>query len=1408
MVDAGDCITMSESKNISLHFDKFDHKIEDFNSWFERFECFLDCNTIDEAKKNKYLIANLNSESYATLKKLCVPKKPVDLTFQEISELLTVHFSPVSLPDAAKFNLRRRFQNADEPFNDYLVSLKELILNCGFNSQARIDEELKDQIIQGIRDKSLQAQLLSNKNLSLQDIINRVRAAESANKTIKNVTSTLVPSSSDGTIHKINEKIVKKFQKNGAGSSYGNSYGNGKNYNSSRNSNSGNVNTIVCYRCGKRNHKAPDCRFKDRNCNKCGKVGHVSNVCGKSRNDLLKNNSYNSSATNNLHNSNASNVKNNSSTVKNLSAEMQIVDISHISVKNVAIENVPKKYMINLLINDKCIRFEADCGAPLTLISKSEAKNFNLLSEMQPYNLSLTSYTHDEVRIIGTISVNVKFNENVHHLKLYVVDGSYESILGRDWLEALDIDVRKFYAKNSSKSINKLDSSHELKREIEQLADSFSDIFEEKIGLIPDVEAEIHLKPGAKPIFCRARTVPYALRAAVEAEIDRLVAAGIYTPTSTSEWATPVVPIVKSNGNIRLVGDYSVTVNKEIIPEEYPIPNIEDILVDFSDCELFSKFDLREAYMHMKVTESAAKILTVNTIKGLFHVNRLNYGLQCAPAKWQKFIEMVCNLIAGAKGFYDDIKISSKTAKEHILRIKKFFEICRKYNLHLNRKKCDLLTDRLEYLGYLVDKSGVHKTSGKIDAILKAPRPTNALEVKSFSGLVGYYGRFIPNLSQIFAPLNSLQKKDARFVWTEDCEKAFNEIKREIASDRVLCHFDPKKKLVLASDASKDAIGAVLSHIDESGEKPIAFISRTLTPTEKRYSQIDKESLAIYWSIRKFFNYLYGRKFTLITDCRPLKSIFAAHNAKPSLSATRLLHYAIFLQGFNYDIEFRKSEDHSNADFVSRFPVCQANVNQLDTPSYLHESTIVKLPLKTKLIAEETAKDPEMHHLYRQLAGEVKCTLKDRELSMYELHDGCIFRNSRIYVPPKLRNVVLKELHSGHFGVVKCKQLARSYVYWPNLDRDIEQIISECISCRDNSRDPKRVVSHKWEKPKNVWERLHFDIGFHANTNLLIIVDAFSKWLEVYTLTSISTDKIIECFRDVFSRFGFPNVVVSDNAPQFVASKMTDYFDSIGVRHVTSPPYHPASNGQAERYVQTVKNGLKNDSSSDNLKIRIQNFLLAYRRAPNLSTGKSPYELMFGRKIHSNLDIKKPYECNVEKFSEINDSTNRHFKIGDFIQYRIYLNKSVKWAYGTVKNQLGRVVYLIEDNGKIVKRHVNQMRKCKRLISNNYSSNSTIVNENLFNFEFCEPVSRECNKSIITPENVTRESKIVNRNSTRENRESNIENRNSNCENRESNVVNRNASRALDVVRESSTDICNPVRRSSRERKPPDFYTP
>ncbi|XP_065203998.1 uncharacterized protein K02A2.6-like [Planococcus citri] len=1252
-------------------FAEFNAAVEDFASYLDRFNCYIDCLGITDLQKPKFFIASAGAEIFALARRLAAPANPKDLDYDKLTKLLTDHYHPAPLEDVARHIFRHRKQKDGESFNSFYASLKELSRDCNFADQTRLDEELKAQIIGGTNDGTLQKYCFATPKLALKDVVAKAVASEQATKGVDHFNAPNVKASESSSVNRVNERVNKKhFQKKKSNGS--------KNYASNSNSNSTNPGAshanssksnftpnmvVICYRCGKKNHKAPDCRHKNAVCSSCQKVGHLNTVCGKSRKELLE--------------------------IQKPAAENKscnVVDIGQLGEENLPTiadgdDPPPPKIFIDVQVEGKAVKFEADCGSGFTLISEKTFRELNLSEKLRPCKFVLKTYDRGIVRIRGYIPVHVNFKGKSYRQVLRVVQGDYDSVIGRDWLLPMNIDIREFIETNKiSVSVNL-----NLKSEIDKLVSEFSELFSDNITKVPNYCADFKLKADATPVFCRARTVPFALREAVDKEIDRLVAAGIYVPAESSEWATPIVPVIKSNGKIRLVGDYSVTINKAIIPEEYPIPNIEEeILQDFANCVHFSKFDIKEAYMLLGVSEACSKLLTVNTPKGLFYVTSLNYGLQCAPAKWQRFIESIFKGLKWCKWFFDDGKISSKTAAEHLARMRKFFEICRENNLRLNKSKCDFLTDHLKFLGFVVDKNGIHKTTEKIDLILNAKRPTNVTELKSFEGLVGYYSRFVPNFSDKFAPLNALTRKNAKFDWSDECEQAFQLIKKEIASERVLCHFDPAKPLILSTDASPYAIGAVLSHQFREGERPIAFVSRTLTETERRYSQLDRESLAIYWAVKRFFNYLFGRKFILFTDCKPLTSILAAHAAKPSLSATRLLHYALFLQGFDYEIRYRRSEDNKNADFASRFPCQIANSNQIDVPAWCYTNLLHSLPVKAAEIGAETLAETSSATLLRQLRGEEPCHMKTAELAQYSLQDNCILRNDRVYIPEKLRQRVLTELHQGHLGMVKCKSLARSYVYWPGIDHDIEDMVRSCASCDQNAKNPSKCVSHPWLPPSQPWQRIHFDFGEIENTNLLIIVDAYAKWPEVFVVKSTNSAQVIECFEKCFSRFGLPEVAVSDNGPQFVSEELREYFRQNCIHHLTSPSYHPQSNGQAERFVQIVKKGLKCTRNGPFFK-RLQAVLRSYRRAP-LSNGKSPFELMFGRKMRTVISAVKP----ISKFEQNSQLSKREFCEGEKVKFRLFRGPK-KWEVGSISGKLGNVVYLVISGGKTHRRHINHL---------------------------------------------------------------------------------------------------------------------
>ncbi|GFW38676.1 uncharacterized protein K02A2.6 [Trichonephila clavipes] len=451
-----------------------------------------------------------------------------------------------------------------------------------------------------------------------------------------------------------------------------------------------------------------------------------------------------------------------------------------------------------------------------------------------------------------------------------------------------------------------------------------------------------------------------------------------------------------------------------------------------------------------------------------------------------------------------------------------------------------------------------------------------------------------------------------------------------------------------------------------------------------------------------------GRRFTLITDHKPLIAIFGSKRGLPVLAATRLLHYALILQSFEFDIIFRKTIEHGNADFLSRLPKTSEELEVTDDITIFQMSQIEALPVTSKELRQETSKDIELGPLLRALR-EGK-DLQGRE-AQYTIEDGCIMYGQRVCIPRKFRKNVLEELHAGHLGIVKMMAIARSFVYWKNIDNDIEEAAKNCVDCARYKADPPKSKVHYWEYPSMPWERIHVDFaGPIFEHTFFLIVDAHSKWLEVYPMKVTTTKKTIECLRDSFARFGLPRVLVSDNGSQFTSYEFQRFMHKNGVRHKTSAPFKPSSNGQAERYVATLKQSLRAMHKYEDIRTRIDLLL------PELKT-----------KIQDKL--------RRDNF----EFRDRKFDVGDRVAVRVYRAANTRWKFGTIVNQDGVLHYIIDVQGTLMRRHVDQIRPVGDKVQENIiplmhqrfpSSEIRENNSNIQHAETAEDISKDRNKEL------------------------------------------------------------------------------
>lgn len=385
----------------------------------------------------------------------------------------------------------------------------------------------------------------------------------------------------------------------------------------------------------------------------------------------------------------------------------------------------------------------------------------------------------------------------------------------------------------------------------------------------------------------------------------------------------------------------------------------------------------------------------------------------------------------------------------------------------------------------MIDSQGLHPIQEKVQAVQEAPPPRNVGELKSFIGLLTYYSKFLRNLSTLLAPLYKLLKRHVSWRLTKEQDRAFKKSKELLLSSQVLVHFDPKLPIRLACDASDYGIGAVMSHVMPDGsEKPVGFFSRTLTKTERKYSQIEKEALACVVGVTRFHSYLWGHHFVLQIDHKPLLTLFNKNKQIPQQAANRIQRWAWKLASYEYSIEWRASGQHVNADALSRLPLPEKPAETtVPAELVLMVEQLDDAPVTAKQVAGLTRRDPLMAKVYRYIQEGWPSHSRDPALKPYWTHrlelstlSGCIVWGSQVVIPPRVRESLLAELHSGHPGCSRMKSVARGLFWWPRLNHDIEMAVKQCRICQQVQPLPPSAPLRPWSWPTQPWSRLHVDL--------------------------------------------------------------------------------------------------------------------------------------------------------------------------------------------------------------------------------------------------------------------------------------------------------------------------------------------
>ena len=1250
---------------------EFNMETDDFIEYSERFDNFLTANQITEETLTKStFIATIGGPAYKLLRSLS-QNDTKSKTYAQLTKLMTDHLSPKPNEIATRFTFYKRDRKSGESVNEYIAELRRLSENCNFGDS--LDTYLRDRFVCGLNSESVQQKLLTMKDVTLNSALDTARTYEKAYKDARAIRGGLV----EEPIHKLGSNTGKSVE------------GDRK----------------ECFRCGSQYHLANNCSFSNSECYNCGKTGHTRKKCRNGKKSSSGSDKKGTAGIKELSTEEGlipcQRGRQSSSRSGELEGEVDFLSIYKLAKEKESLMNDP--LMVDVEVNGKPLRMDVDTGAAVSVMGVSAFQRLSEhgLKSLEKSGLTLKTYTGELVKPEGVGKVDVCYEGQKCQLPVTVVDGNVPTLLGRDWLSKLKLHWDELVSRSREGRVMSLTDGR-----VGALVKDYPEVFSDKLGCLKDFKVSIPVKPDVAPTFCKARPVPYSMRSRVEEELDKLEEQGVWKKVTYSKWAAPIVTVLKDakdpTGPIRICGDYKVAVNKAAPLDSYPIPNTVDQLATLSGGEKFTKLDLSQAYQQLELDEASKELLTINTHRGLYQPNRLQFGVHSATGIFQREMDHRLSRIPFVKVRIDDILVSGRNDVEHLANLKAVLQALKDAGLTLKMPKCAFMQP-VTYCGYIVSKDGVKPMTQNVEAVYNAPSPTNITELRSFLGMVNYYNAYLKDLTVQSDPLHKLLRKDVKWAWTKDCQRAFEDIKQALCKAPLLVHFDPKKPILVHGDASPYGVGAVLSHVMEDGsERPVCYASRTLSVAERNYGHVEKEGLALVYAVKKFHQFLFGFRFLMFTDHKPLLGLFSETSSLPARAAARVLRWAILLSGYNYELKYRPGEANGNADALSRLPLDARNGEVSQKVVSVAMMELVKAPVTEKEVRDQSRVDPVLSLVIRLvLEGRSKVDCENESLkpflsrlSEFTSEGGCLLWGDRVVIPNSLRKKVLLELHEVHPGASRMKSLARSYVWWPNMDVEIEYLVKDCAVCQQNQRNPSKSPAHHWEYPTSPWERIHVDHAGPINgKNFLVVVDSHSKWIEADLVKSTDSKSAIAVLRRHFATHGLPRVLVSDNGTGFSSQEFTEFLKSNGVKHLFSAPYHPSSNGQAERTVRTLKEALKSLKEGDT-EAQLCRFLFKYRITPQTMTGVSPADLLVGRRLRSALSLLKPDLVSSMREKQLGASESKKCRSFEIDQPVLIKNYGIgaEWIPGVVAAITGNVNYkVLTTDGRLLHRHVDQV---------------------------------------------------------------------------------------------------------------------
>lgn len=672
----------------------------------------------------------------------------------------------------------------------------------------------------------------------------------------------------------------------------------------------------------------------------------------------------------------------------------------------------------------------------------------------------------------------------------------------------------------------------------------------------------------------------------IKRQINNLMSKGLITP-STTPFGAPII-LVKQKDKVRMVVNYK-ELNKQTIPDNYPLPNVQDLLDRLYEAKVYSKIDLCSGYHQIRIEEEDINKTGFTTAIGTYNFLVMPFGLTNAPATFQRTMNSLFQDLLNESViiYLDDLLIYTKTTEEHKRILEEVISRLRENQFYAKLTKCELFRTKIDFLGHTITNGQMSTQKQKLEALDAWPLPTTLKSLQRFLGFTNYYRKFIKDYAKIAAPLYANCKVSSTcFCRTIDEKQSFKNLCEALKTATALTLPNPSKPFDIYTDASDECLGAVL----EQDGKPIQFLSRKMSKTEMNYSVREKELMAILYALLKFRHYVLGTHINIYSDHKSLSQ------STTTITSTRVMRWNEILSEYNYTIHYIPGENNIAADALSR----AAMINSITTLSF-----------DTDHIKQATKEDDTIKHFRQQL----------------KFKDGIYYKENKMYVPPSLRKDIINSYHdaliAGHMGSKTTIARIRINYYWPSLATDVQSYIKSCLPCQQNKYQRHTSgLLYPHDIPESTWSTISMDFITHLppsdNSNsILVVVDKLSKRTRLFPVTdNITSEETARLLVDnIFKIHGIPSKIISDRDPKFTSNVFKQAMSTLGIKQNLSTAAHPQTDGQTERVNQTIEQIIRNfiSSSQDNWNSLLTPVEIAINSSISSSTNYSPYFIDTGR---------------------------------------------------------------------------------------------------------------------------------------------------------------------------------------------------